>query len=85
MTWDGWRWSHNQIPGPPHRSLPAKTGICENVLPVTKSEIIFWKKKKCRFGVCPFVAQWLMNSTRIHEDVGSISGLVQWVKDPALL
>ena len=37
------------------------------------------------FGV-PVVAQWwIKNPTSIHEDVGSVPGLVQWVKDPVLL
>ena len=33
----------------------------------------------------PVVSQEVKNLTSIHEDVGSIPGLVQWVKDLVLL
>ena len=45
--------------------------------------IMYLLQKKKYLGV-PIVAQWLTNPTRNHEVSGSIPGLTQWVKDPAL-
>ena len=52
---------------------------------VKRNEQNRWKclNFKDNFGV-PIVAQWVKNLPCIQEDVDSIPGPAQWVKDPVL-
>ena len=46
-------------------------------------EVCTGEFKSLKLGV-PIMAQWLTNPASIHEDLGSIPGLAQWVEDHAM-
>ena len=69
------------------RCRPAATALIQPLAwepPYATGVVLKSKRKKEKTGV-PFMAQQLTNPTRIHEDVGWIPGLTQWVKDLELL
>ena len=76
-----WLW-HRSAATAPIRPLvwepPYAAGVALKSTPPKKK-----KKENELFGV-PIMAQGLITPTSIHEDEGSIPGLIQWVKDLAL-
>ena len=58
--------------------------IQSNIDSSQKSHFSLLALTQLKVGV-PVLTHWLTNPTSMHEDVGSIPGLAQWVRDLALL
>ena len=56
----------------------------QNIAYLLNVDTFYYIISKNRFCGASIVAQQVMNATGINEDMGSIPGLAQWVKDPAL-
>ena len=56
------------------------------VLPMTVTFRILWHQliRRNTLSRASFMAQWLTNPISIHEDLGLIPGLAQWIRDPVL-